>query len=80
MEELNKSIKSFKKNKASALDNIPFEFLKTGALNMQLLEACNIKQRQSKNLGYDWNNTITKKMRPREHRKLLWNIFHSGSC
>ena len=80
MEELNKCIKSFKKNKASALDNIPFEILKTGALNMQILEACNIKRRQSKNLGYDWNNTITKKMRPREHRKLLWNIFHSGSC
>ena len=41
MEELNKCIKSFKNNKASGLDNVPIEILKTWALVMQLLEDCN---------------------------------------
>ena len=41
MQELKKCIKGFKNNKASGLDNIPIAVWKTGALNLQLLEACN---------------------------------------
>ena len=41
MEELVKSIKGFKNNKAHGLDNIPIEVWKTGALNQQLLDICN---------------------------------------
>ena len=36
MEELVKSIKGFKNNKAHGLDNIPIEVWKTGALNQHL--------------------------------------------
>ena len=36
MEELVKSIKGFKNNKAHSLDNIPIEVWKTGALNQHL--------------------------------------------
>ena len=41
MEELVKSIKVFKNNKAHGLDNIPIEVWETGALNQQLLDICN---------------------------------------
>ena len=65
MEELVKSIKGFKNNKAHGLDNIPIEVWKTGALNQQLLDICN------KTFNGDrpnvwvkkWNNTTTSKER-----------------
>ena len=41
MEELVKSIKGFKNNKAKGLDNIPIKVWKTGDLNQQLLDICN---------------------------------------
>ena len=41
MEELVKSVKGFKNNKAHGLNNIPIEVWKTGALNQQLFDICN---------------------------------------
>ena len=41
IEELVKSVKGFKNNKAHGLNNIPIEVWKTGALNQQLFDICN---------------------------------------